>query len=173
MHLIDLSVSGRPCDWENATETDLERNNLLATFPKITKVFEVSYELMIESFKEGWQSVFHMTTGDDYSEYGSRIASLWVSGNSYLQFSSAVSGNEEHNYDHVDMSVNKWIKIRVGQSVVDRKHVYMIVVDGKKVYSTTNTRPSDFENVKLYAADPWYKPLKGKIRNICIKLSTW
>ena len=46
--------------------------------------------------------------------------------------------------------------------------IYQISIDDEIVHSVENNRPSSFDNVKVYAGNPWYKPLLGRIRNLLI-----
>ena len=39
----------------------------------------------------------------------------------------------------------------------------------KKVFSVTNSKPAQFENVKVYAASDWYSPLNGILKNLLIE----
>ena len=36
------------------------------------------------------------------------------------------------------------------------------------VHRRDNTKPEAFDNVKVYASDPWYFPVDGTIRNLSI-----
>ena len=66
-------------------------------------------------------------------------------------------------------SVGKWIRVKVGQQVEGARVVYSIVIGGKKVFSTANSSPSEFSNVKVFASSNWYKPQSGFIKNLLIE----
>ena len=53
--------------------------------------------------------------------------------------------------------------------MVKSKIVYSVAIGGKKVFSYTNSRPSEFEDVKVYAASDWYTPVSGSIKNLLIQ----
>ena len=78
------------CEFAKATEFALQSSILLTTLGVVDKEFQVTYELMAASFNTGYQNVFHMTTGGNIGVAGYRIASLWVSGGSYLHICSDV-----------------------------------------------------------------------------------
>ena len=158
-------------NWAKVDVTELTVDKLLVTLPRIEDEFEISYEFMAESFKTGWQNVIHITIGGDMGVYGDRIASLWVLNQSSFYIASAVSGNKNHVLGYQDLSANDWIKVKVYQRVENQKYTYGIEVNGYLPYSTINTRPAAFGDVKVYAADPWSPNLDGKIRNIHIKVS--
>ena len=44
----------------------------------------------------------------------------------------------------------------------------MVKVNGKKVHQIANIKPESFQNVMVYAADPWYPPVNGKIKNLIV-----
>ena len=49
--------------------------------------------------------------------------------------------------------------------------MFDVVINDVNVRSEENTTPEVFENVKVYAGDPWYEPVDGKLRNIRIMTS--
>ena len=44
-----------------------------------------------------------------------------------------------------------------------------IYIDRKKVFSVTNSKPSEFENVQVFSSSRWYSPVNGLIRNLLIE----
>ena len=47
--------------------------------------------------------------------------------------------------------------------------MYEIKINKKGVLTEENIRPVLFNNVRVYVGDPWYKPVKGKIRYLSIE----
>ena len=41
-------------------------------------------------------------------------------------------------------------------------------LDGKVLHSVVNTKPESFENVMVYASDPWHPTVNGKLRNLVL-----
>ena len=48
------------------------------------------------------------------------------------------------------------------------QYFYEIKINGSVIYSTVNTDPKSFDDVRVYAADPWYIPVDGEIKNLKI-----
>ena len=44
-----------------------------------------------------------------------------------------------------------------------------ISIDGRKVFLAKNSKPSEFENVKVFASSSWYSPVSGYIKNLLIQ----
>ena len=42
-------------------------------------------------------------------------------------------------------------------------------INGQTVLTVVNTMPARFNNVKVFAADPWYDPVDGIIKNLVLK----
>ena len=70
----------------------------------------------------------------------------------------------------------QWVNIEIGQEKVPTRRVsqgyvmkFSITVDGTRKRYVTNSKPSDFENVKVYASSPWYDPVSGAIKNLLIE----
>ena len=47
--------------------------------------------------------------------------------------------------------------------------MYEVKIDGKSVFKDYNLTPQMFKKMKVYAGDPWYQPLDGKIKNLWVK----
>ena len=69
----------------------------------------------------------------------------------------------------------QWVNIVIGQEKVPSRRVsqgyvmkYSISIDGKEKLSVTNSKPAEFENVKVFASSDWFHPLEGSIRNLRI-----
>ena len=137
----------------------------------ITKEFTIRFELNASSFTGSWQSVFHMTIRDNSGKYGDRIPGVWTHGNpDRIYISSAV--NNDHNYaKFIDIEKNKWISFEVTQRHERTgEYIYKLLMNGAEVVKTINERPTNFENVMVYASDPWHPSVNGSIRNmeVCI-----
>jgi len=150
------------------------RNTLVATLPKLGMVYEVSFEVKPTKFKAGWSSILHMTVAGNHEVYGARIPAVffWPSSASAttnsLHICNAVMANRNHCYNSKALPLNKWIKIRINQVRRDDGYHYSIYIDNVQVYTVKNTRTVTFDDVKVYAADPWYAAQDGYIRNLQI-----
>ena len=47
--------------------------------------------------------------------------------------------------------------------------MYEIKIHRKRVFSLENKQAKIFEEVKVYAGDPWYPPVDGKIKNLWVE----
>ena len=102
--------------------------------------------------------------------YGDRTPAIWTHPTRGFLVSSAVGGRYSYSkYFKKLPSLNEWTTVEVGQEMVKSKIVYYVAIGGKKVFSYTNSRPSEFEDVKVYAASNWYTPVSGSIKNLLIQ----
>ena len=49
------------------------------------------------------------------------------------------------------------------------RYMFSLVVGDEKLWSTQNTKPVGFEDVKVYAASPWYVAQAGSIRDLHVE----
>ena len=176
MQYFDLHFS--ECQFAKGTEFELKQGNLLTTLPKLGKAFEITYEVMAASLKDGSyyykKSVFCM-----HSWYTSIACNFVYPRYDYHQSKTI---HEMHIYsesaeqdDHEEISANKWIRVKVYQRADGQtewgtaKYNYGIEIDDKTIRNITNNYPEDFTNVKVYAGDPNYDAIDGKIRHLCIR----
>ena len=123
--------------------------------------------MMTKSYARGWQSVIHLTTGNYVDGYGDRIPAVYIKDNNMLEITSAVNGEGNYVYNGNPPPVNIWMKISIRQKQTNAKYMYEIWIDDTLVKSVENKKPSDFKNVKVYAANP-FPSLHGMIRKLTI-----
>merc|ERR1711970_735932 len=133
-------------------EIKIEKNKKLDDLPYLGKEFSVSFEFWIDSFPVAecdkeyncFGTVLHLSTADGEAEplatVGSRIPAVWIRPSK--QFHETMAIGEEWN--------------SVGNHA------------GETGRSVENTAPTKFENVKVFAGNPWYPAADGKIRNLRI-----
>ena len=117
--------------------------------------------------------MLHLTAGGKGSgggsKYGDRTPAIFTSSNRFL-ITSAVNGRTSYSkYLRPLPSAGEWTPIEIGQEFEGSKVVYSITIGGKTVFSTTNSKPAAFENVKVYASSDWYSPVSGFIKNLLIE----
>ena len=166
-----------PDPWDtiltSTNEQEIKRNTLLTTIPLLKQEWRVSFELKANKFS-GLQQILHMTRGGkgsgSGSKYGDRTPAIWTHSSRGFLISSAVNGKYSYSkYLKSLPAVGVWTKIEVGQQLVGSKMVYSITIGGRKVFSVTNSKPSEFEKVKVYASSNWFSPLSGSIKNLLIQ----
>ena len=154
-------------------EHQISRNTLLTTLPFLAKEWRVSFDFKANNFN-GLAQVLHLTAGGkgsgSGSKYGDRTPAIWTHSSRGLLVSSAVGGKYSYaKYFKPLPPPGEWTTINVAQELVGSKTVYSIAIGGKKVFSVTNSKPAQFENVKVYASTDWYSPVSGSIRNLLIQ----
>ena len=141
----------------------------ITTLTRITKEFLIRFDINAASFTDYWQNLFHMTTRGNYGRYGDRIPGVWTLG-AQIRISYAVNDNHDY-YKFIDIEKDKWISFEISQQHEETgEYSYKLLMNGSEVVKLTNTRPTNFENVKVYVSDPWHATFNGLIRNleVCI-----
>ena len=154
-------------------EWKIRKNNLLATIPLLKKEWKVSFDFKADKFK-GLEQLLHLTVGGKGvgkgAKYGDRTPAILTHPSKGIQVSSAVGGRPSFaKYFKPLPSVGEWINIEVGQQRKESGMIFSISIGGKKVFSTRNSKPSEFENVKVFASSRWYRPVNGYIKNFLIQ----
>ena len=154
-------------------ERKITKNTLLATIPLLKKVWKVSFDFKANKFAS-YQQLLHLSAGGkgvgSGAKYGDRTPAIWTHPSKGFHVSSAVGGKPSFaKYFKALPSTGKWINIEVGQQLEGSKTIFYVSIGGDKVFSTKNTKPSEFENVKVFASSRWYKPVNGFIKNLLIQ----
>ena len=133
----------------------VSKGNLLETLPIWGRFYTVEADITVTKIPDAsWTNVFHFTKEENVANYGDRIPFVNINKAGYFYISSAVSGDKNYaKYFYFD--VGKKYHLKIQQIQGDSKIIYEVLVDGNTIYSGENTDPKDFQNVKVYACNPW------------------
>jgi len=150
-------------------ELSLQKGSLITNLPKLPKAFVISFDVKANSYANTWQSVVHFTADNtNIATYGSRNPGVWFNHLSKkLHICSGINGNRNTCYNSGPINVGQWTTVQVSQT---GSGAYSIELNGQKVKTWQNNDAREYTDVKVYAADPWYQPLNGAIRNFQITL---
>ena len=157
---------------------EIKHGQLLEIIPLVSKTWKVSFTLIPygEPVSE-WRSLFHMTTGENRLSYGSRICSInIVPGEMFVDVTTNINGDTEyHGYGYLlcegssktSVTKNEENHLEMSQTVDNSTGKYYISfsLNGKECGNVVNEDPTEFSNVKVYAANPWLGNIEGYIRN--------
>ena len=125
------------------------------------------------NLKEQFTNVFHFTIGGKNHQYGDRIPALLISkGDKKFRIRSAVNGNKNYG-QNFDFKMNQQYHIVIQQFYKQcGKYVFQIQIDDQIKHSVVNSKAQVFENVKLYASNPWHTPFTsnyGLLKNFKVE----
>ena len=148
--------------------------DLIANFLSLTREFSVKFEFYpLVYIHNDWYNIIHFTINQNDNEVGDRIPAVWTHFNKgtstrrALHICSGIDNNKNHCVDSPYVEVKKWHRIEISQRYEghERKTVYTVSVDGRLIEALINNKPREFQNVKVYASDPWHREQNGYIRN--------
>ena len=150
-------------------EIPLLQNTHVATLKSLGKEYTVSFEVYPTSINSGWTNVIHLTTGEDRMRYGDRNPAVFVNPNTNTFHIASAINSETNKVFYTNLiPLKQWSSIKISQSLVNQIYLYCIYVNGSLVSSVENSKSVKLSNVKVYAANPWYIPQSGFIRNLAI-----
>ena len=159
-----------------SAQTPITKNRHMARISTFSKEYVVEMEVMVTKVPTGGNAynIIHLTADTRTTDYGRYILAIWFrfqDGMTTIIVRSAVNGNKSYKkkipYKEFDLS--KWIMIKVSQTKAGNKYKYTVEIDGKTITDDINTKPQEFQNVKLYVSNPWASSLPGYIRKLFIK----
>ena len=145
----------------------------MTTIPLLKKEWRISFQFKAKKF-DGLSQVLHLTAGGkgagSGAKYGDRTPAIWTHSTKGFLIASAVAGKFSYSkYFQALPTIGTWIDIEVGQEETAGDMIYYVNIGGKKVLSVKNSRPSEFENVQVFASSSWYSPVNGFIKNLLIE----
>ena len=116
-------AEGQDMVWKTAFsldgKTEMAKNNLLTTLPKMTKEWKVSLEVNPTDYSfSSYANVLHLTIGGkglgSSAKVGDRIPAIWIHKTRGVMISSALNGKAAYTKTYkVIPSVREWTKIEV------------------------------------------------------------
>ena len=147
-------------------EADLVSGKLIAQLEQLKEEYKITFEFNCPSNPQ-WHNIVHFTTkdADVYMQDGSNIPCV-RSYDSCIYVYASINGIA-HCYFHYPYNANMWHSVAISQEKVNGDFMYSVAFDGVNIHNVVNTQPKVYNNVKVYAGDPWH-PAVGKIRNLVL-----
>ncbi|XP_065651449.1 uncharacterized protein LOC136079546 isoform X2 [Hydra vulgaris] len=168
-YIKDLKIVNGYVDFvDEVSELVIKKNNLIALLSYLDEAYSVSFKIKPNSYSNGWKSVIHLTIGKDLDNYGDRTPALFFCDDSSgrLYITSAVNGNKNYMFITQPLPLNQWSSIQISQIRLNEKYVFSVYLNESMVHSIENTKPQSFENLKVYAASPWFDAQDGSIKDV-------
>ena len=156
-------------------EHSLKRNWLLGTLPILTKEWRVSFEFKPNSYNHnGNAQVLQLTIGGKSTSIGDRTPALWITKkNGVVKVVVATTLNGKASLSKVSNelppAINEWTNFEISQERKGSDYIFTLVMKDKTLWSTKNTKPQEFSNLKVYASSKWYVAQSGYIRGLKIE----
>ena len=148
----------------------MKHDNILTTIPILSPEWALTFNLRLiqKAPIDNWESIIHLTGGENHVPYGSRTPAVWVEPNStFLSIFNSVNSYPEHIVLTETLPVNQTIRIEIHQRYVSNgEYRYFVLLNGKEINSIMNSDARQFYEVKVYSGDLWYPPCTGFISNV-------
>ena len=177
--MISLFEGNCFLDWTisllHPAEQILKKNSLLATLPTLTKEWRVSFEFKPKSYNyNGYAQVLQLTVGGKSTNIGDRTPALWMyKKNGVVKVVVATTLNGKASMSKVSNelppAINEWTNFEISQERKGSDYIFTLVMKDKILWSTKNTKPQEFSNVKVFASSKWYVAQSGYIRGLKIE----
>ena len=155
-------------------ELNLTRNNLLTTLPVLPREWMVDFMFKPTNVTtKALLSILHLTDKDrNTGSYGGRIPALWLTGNGKYHIECSYNNTGNRHFSLPAPQVGKWTQITFIQENLSGKLRYRLLMDGVEKVNIENPQDKHFNNVRVYASDPWYNGQPGYIKNLSVKGKT-
>merc|ERR1719150_89781 len=158
--------------YEVEEELDLSKSNLLTTLPTLPREWMVEFLFKPTNYDNPeWTSIFHMTIGGNGENLvlGNRNPLVFNAPGRGLVVVNSLNDNSDDYTDLPAPAIDQWTKIRISQAIENRKTKVKIFINDEEMFSAVNSKPTSFENVKVYASGTWEPAQPGSIKNLSIK----
>merc|ERR1719150_1725745 len=158
--------------YEVEEELDLSKSNLLTTLPTLPREWMVEFLFKPTNYDNPeWTSIFHMTIGGNGENLvlGNRNPLVFNAPGRGLVVVNSLNDNSDDYTDLPAPAIDQWTKIRISQAIENGKTKVKVFINDEEMFSAVNSKPTSFENVKVYASGPWYLAQPGSIKNLSIK----
>ena len=144
--------------------------DLIDTIPELTASWTVCFDIKVTGTLAAWSNIVHFTDQDTNNvNFGDRIPGVWLrmGMTTQLHICSAISTNKNTCFTSQNLLLNCYYKVEItNRFEEDGQTWFQVRIDGNLVYSVRNTAPMYFDNVKVYASDPWHPAAPVMIKNL-------
>ena len=155
-------------------EHSIKRSNLIATIPKMTKKWRVSFEVKPRDYNSPFASVLHLTIGNKGGRIGDRTPAIWFHKERGVIVSTAMPMDGVPSFIKAfkpSPPLGEWTKLVISQDFERNLFVFSFNIGNKTVFNKTNSEPVELDYVKVYSGSPWWSAQAGSIRNLKIQIS--
>ena len=140
----------------------VEKAKLIGTLPQLPTEVSITFDIFPTGTVSGWSSIFHMTTGGNQGN-GYRIPGVW-----FHSQTTRILFDNKYDFNSASIPIHQWTRIEILQEEDDSptQYLYTIKINNTVAYSNVGTQPQTYENVLVYAGDPWYNPSPALIRRL-------
>lgn len=151
----------------------LKKNKLFQLMPKLEQQWYLSFDIKPKGTVSEWGNIVHATTDGKGGQYGFRIPAIWFRpDNLKMLFCYSINGDGKAHrcFEAPDaLSTTDFTNVRVSQTWNSTHYVFQISVNGDVKFSKVNFSPDVFENVKVYASNPWDPAANADVKNLVFK----
>ena len=153
-------------------ELALTRNNLLTTLPVLPRQWMVDFMFKPTNVTtKALKSILHLTDKEDINNanYGGRVPAVWLTSSGDFQIGCPKKNAGTRYHSLIGPPVGKWTQITIIQEDFSGESIYRVLIDGVEKYNIENPQDEPFNNVRVYASNPWHNGQPGFIKNLSIK----
>ena len=147
----------------------LVKNRIFSQLPRVGKQWYLSFDVKPTGTIRSSSNIVHATIGKDSERFGDRIPAVWFRpGRTELSICSAVNDQKNYCWTSRALPLNKFTNVRIRQVWNPTLHVYEFIVELNDVvvHKVVNNGAESFDNVLLYASNPWNVPAKAVVRHL-------
>jgi len=145
-------------------ELKLVKGYILETFSKVFKSWSLVFSVKPLATVSGYSIIIHATIGSDDGVYGDRIPGVFMEPNSTrLYVRTAVNGDKAKMFQNCvkHLPLHSFTEVRIEQSYEEK--LTKMKFNGTLCQQMVNNDMREFQNVKVYASNPWWEPANAVI----------
>ncbi|XP_065680531.1 uncharacterized protein LOC101236628 [Hydra vulgaris] len=147
-------------DFVFSTEEVLKMDNFLGLLPILKETYSISFKIKPTSYLVEWRSVIHLTVGGPES----RIPAMYF----YNDTGMHVWSGSSVYIKTPKLPLNTWSDIKISHEKVNGIYSFRMYINGTNTNNVLNIVSKSFQNVKVYASNPWYGQQFGSIKDLRI-----
>uniref|UniRef100_A0A7M5V0H6 Uncharacterized protein n=1 Tax=Clytia hemisphaerica TaxID=252671 RepID=A0A7M5V0H6_9CNID len=163
----------KPKPDDSVTDDDkkkLEKSKMVTKIPKVGKQWAVSFDVKQIAKAPGWTNIIHLSARENCCQVGDRVPAVWFwADSSKLHICFPVDDQGNTCFNKV-IDSGKFVTVSIEQRKYESKYKTVVTIAGEQVYTKEHkTEPKEFNDVKLWAADPWHNAANAEIQNLEFK----
>ena len=150
----------------------LAKNALLSTLPTLDKEWRLTFEINPTSYNyRSYAQIIQLTIGGKSSAVGDRTPSLWFHRTRGVYLATNLDGKASAGkfFRNKLPQIGQWTRFEIKQERRGSTFFFSLLIGDQELWSVQNTKPQEFQQVKVYAGSPWYVAQAGSLRGLQIE----
>lgn len=149
-------------------ELNATKGQIIKTIKRLSNEYSISLFIKLTNLSHELSNVLHLTTSRDQYGFHNILAIYFL--RDILKICNSFNERAIDCFQYYHFPLNVWTNVTVVYSRTDLSYWYTVYINETQTEKLQNKYPQFYNNVQVYASDPWYPPFNGTIKDLKVSI---